>query len=68
MISKLLKRNYRNWKEHKTFLFDWINLEPSIFSDKDLRPLVYLSKETVHFIIVSKRFTSEIADSAYVDY
>lgn len=43
--------------------FDWINLEPSI-SDKDLRPLVYLSKETVPLRIVS-RGLSEIADSAY---
>ncbi len=53
----------KDWKEHKTFLFDWINLEPSI-SDKDLRPLVYLSKETVPLRIVS-RGLSEIADSAY---
>ena len=46
-----------------TDLFDWVNLEPSI-SDRDLRPLVYLSKETVPLRIVS-RGLSEIADSAY---
>jgi predicted KAP-like P-loop ATPase len=53
----------KDWKEHKVFLFDWVNLEPSI-SDRDLRPLVYLSKETVPLRIVS-RGLSEIADSAY---
>jgi len=53
----------KDWKEHKIFLFDWVNLEPSI-SDRDLRPLVYLSKETVPLRIVS-RGLSEIADSAY---
>ena len=53
----------KDWKEHKTFLFDWINLEPSL-ADKNLRPLVYLSRETVPLRIVS-RGLSEIADSAY---
>ncbi|ENU42741.1 hypothetical protein F985_03633 [Acinetobacter seifertii] len=53
----------KDWKEYKDFLFDWINLEPPI-GDKDLRPLVYLSKETVPLRIVSKGL-SEIADSAY---
>jgi predicted KAP-like P-loop ATPase len=53
----------KDWKEHKIFLFDWVNLEPSI-SDRDLRPLVYLSKETVPLRIVS-RGLSEIADSVY---
>ncbi|MBE2172901.1 NTPase KAP [Acinetobacter oleivorans] len=52
-----------DWKEHKTFLFDWISLEPSI-SDRNLRPLVYLSKETVPLRIVS-RGLSEIADKSY---
>lgn len=33
------------WKESKDFVLKWIKLEPSI-SDRDLRPAIYLSKES----------------------
>lgn len=53
----------KEWIEYKAFLFDWINLEPMI-SNRDLRPLVYLSKEIVPLRIVSKGL-SEVAYSSY---
>lgn len=62
-IEKFEEKIPKEWKEHKEFLFDWINLEPSL-AGKNLRPLVYLSRETVPLRIVS-RGLSEIADSAY---
>lgn len=52
-----------DWKAHKDFIFDWINLEPAL-SGVDLRPLVYLSKETVPLRVISKGL-SESADKAF---
>jgi hypothetical protein len=62
-IEKFEEKIPKEWKEHKDFLFDWINLEPPL-AGKNLRPLVYLSRETVPLRIVS-RGLSEIADSTY---
>ena len=34
------------WQRHLTFLTDWLRLEPKL-TDVDLRPAVYLARETV---------------------
>lgn len=51
------------WEKYKWFIFDWINLEPAL-SNRDLRPLVYLSKETVPLRVISKGL-SEPATQAF---
>lgn len=51
------------WEKYKWFIFDWINLEPTL-SNRDLRPLVYLSKETVPLRVISKGL-SEPATQAF---
>lgn len=53
----------KEWKDYKIFIFDWINLEPAL-SNRDLRPLVYLSKETVPLRVISKGL-SEPATQAF---
>ena len=51
------------WDKYKWFIFDWISLEPAL-SNRDLRPLVYLSKETVPLRVISKGL-SEPASQAF---
>lgn len=51
-----------DWKEHHDFLINWFSLEPKM-ATKDLRPLVYLSKETIPLRVVSKGLSSEAESS-----
>ncbi|MGU5457304.1 KAP family P-loop NTPase fold protein, partial [Acinetobacter baumannii] len=48
----------KEWEDHHDFLLSWFSLEPK-FKNTNLRPLVYLSKETVPLRTVSKGLSSD---------
>lgn len=48
----------KEWEDHYDFLLSWFGLEPK-FKNVNLRPLVYLSKETVPLRTVSKGLSSD---------
>lgn len=48
----------KEWEEHQDFLFSWFSLEPKL-KGINLRPLVYLSKETVPLRTVTKGLSSD---------
>lgn len=48
----------KDWEDHYEFLFSWFSLEPKLTSI-NLRPLVYLSKETVPLRTISKGLSSD---------
>lgn len=50
------------WKKNAAFLYDWIGLKPTL-SGMDLRPLVYLSKETAVLRSVSGDMSQASADA-----
>lgn len=48
----------KEWEEHHDFLFSWFSLEPKL-KGVNLRPLVYLSKETVPLRTITKGLSSD---------
>lgn len=48
----------KDWEEHQDFLFSWFGLDPKL-KGINLRPLVYLSKETVPLRTISKGLSSD---------
>lgn len=48
----------KEWEDHYDFLLSWFGLEPK-FKNVNLRPLLYLSKETVPLRTVSKGLSSD---------
>ncbi|WOE27406.1 KAP family P-loop NTPase fold protein [Acinetobacter towneri] len=53
----------KEWEDHYDFLLSWFGLEPK-FKNVNLRPLVYLSKETVPLRTISKGLSSD-GESAF---
>lgn len=50
------------WKTKENLLKDWVRLEPSL-STEDLRPIVYLSRETTPLRILRAGLSSEAAEA-----
>lgn len=57
-IDKFKIKLPKEWEDHYEFLFSWFSLEPKLTSI-NLRPLVYLSKETVPLRAISKGLSSD---------